>query len=69
MPAGPLAHICLLVTTSTARSRTGAVLGALDPAQLEEPIVRVERWEAGGDVMSLGDFVNPGGTRSSCSAR
>ena len=37
------------------------ILGELDPAQLEEPVVRVDRWEAGGDVMSSATFVNPDG--------
>ena len=64
VPAGPLAHICLARRrTSTRRSRTGARSSAeLDPAQLDEPVVLVDRWEAGEDVMSSATFVNPQGT-------
>lgn len=63
MPAGPLAHICMLVRDlDRAVEDWRKILAALDPGQLEEPIVRVERWEAGGDVMSSATFVNPRGT-------
>jgi methylmalonyl-CoA/ethylmalonyl-CoA epimerase len=62
MPAGPLAHICLVVCDldrAVADWRT--ILQELDPDQLEEPVVMVERWEAGDDVMSSATFVNPNG--------
>ncbi len=63
MPAGPLAHICLVVADlDRALEDWKAILGELDPGQLEEPVVVVERWEAGEDVMSSATFVNPSGT-------
>jgi len=63
MPSGPLAHICLLVRDlEHAIADWTTILGVLDPAQLEERIVRVDRWEAGDDVMSSATFVNPHGT-------
>jgi methylmalonyl-CoA/ethylmalonyl-CoA epimerase len=62
MPGGPLAHICLVVRDlEQAIADWTAILRELDPGQLEEPIVRVEKWEAGGDVMSSATFVNPTG--------
>ena len=70
MPGGPLAHICLVVSDlDRALADWRAILAELDPAQLEEPVVVVERWEAGEDVMSSATFVNPAGPRSSSSAR
>ena len=58
MPAGPLAHICFLVRDlDKALEDWKAILAELDPAQLEQPIVMVERWEAGEDVMSSATFV------------
>ena len=63
MPGGPLAHICFLVRDlDQAVEDWKTILGELDPAQLEQPIVMVERWEAGEDVMSSATFVNPGGS-------
>jgi methylmalonyl-CoA/ethylmalonyl-CoA epimerase len=62
MPGGPLAHICLVVRDlDRAVDDWKQILQELDPAQLEEPVVMVERWEAGGDVMSSATFVNPRG--------
>jgi methylmalonyl-CoA/ethylmalonyl-CoA epimerase len=62
VPAGPLAHICFLVSDlDRAIEDWRKILAELDPAQLEEPIVRVERWEAGEDAMSSATFVNPHG--------
>ncbi len=68
MPAGPFAHVC----SRRQRPRQGdrglaKILAELDPGQLEEPIVLVERWEAGEDIMASATFVNPSGWRSSCS--
>ena len=63
MPGGPLAHICFLVRDlDQAVEDWKTILAELDPAQLEQPIVMVERWEAGEDVMSSATFVNPGGS-------
>jgi methylmalonyl-CoA/ethylmalonyl-CoA epimerase len=62
MPAGPFAHICLLVRDlDKAIADWTAILSEVDPAQLVEPIV-VDHWEAGEDVMSSATFVNPGGS-------
>jgi methylmalonyl-CoA/ethylmalonyl-CoA epimerase len=63
VPGGPLAHICFLVRDlDQAVEDWKTILAELDPAQLEQPIVMVERWEAGEDVMSSATFVNPGGS-------
>jgi methylmalonyl-CoA/ethylmalonyl-CoA epimerase len=62
MPSGPFAHVCLLVRDlDQAIEDWRRILAELDPAQLELPIVRYDRFEAGGDVMSWATFVNPGG--------
>ncbi|MBM3676627.1 MAG: methylmalonyl-CoA epimerase [Actinobacteria bacterium] len=62
MPGGPLAHICFVVRDlDKAVADWTTILRELDPAQLSEPVVRVDRWEAGGDVMSSATFVNPAG--------
>ena len=53
MPGGPLAHICFVVRDlDKAVADWTTILRELDPAELSEPVVRVDRWEAGGDVMS-----------------
>jgi methylmalonyl-CoA/ethylmalonyl-CoA epimerase len=63
MPAGPFAHICFLVRDlAPALEDWKRILAELDPAQLEAPVVMVDRWEAGEDVMSSATFVNPSGT-------
>ena len=63
MPGGPFAHICLLVRDlDQAVEDWKKILGEVDPAQLEERIVFVDRWEAGEDVMSSATFVNPAGS-------
>ena len=63
MPAGPLAHICLVVSDlDQALADWRTILAELDPGQLDEPVVLVEHWEAGEDVMSSATFVNPQGT-------
>ena len=62
MPSGPLAHVCFLVKDlDQAIDDWRRILGVLDPAQLEEPIVRYDRFEAGGDEMAWATFVNPNG--------
>jgi methylmalonyl-CoA/ethylmalonyl-CoA epimerase len=63
MPSGPFAHVCLLVKDlDRAIEDWRRILAELDPAQLEAPIVRYDRFEAGEDVMSWATFVNPGGS-------
>ena len=63
MPAGPFAHVCFLVNDLDASIEAWTkLLSVVDPAQLEQPIVKREDFEAGGDVMSWATFVNPGGT-------
>lgn len=62
MPAGPLAHICFLVKDlDRAIEDWSKILGVMDPRQLEERIVRYDRFEAGGDEMAWATFVNPDG--------
>jgi methylmalonyl-CoA/ethylmalonyl-CoA epimerase len=62
MPRGPLAHICFLVRDlDQAVSDWQEILAELDPAQLEEPIVRYDRFAAGDDEMAWATFVNPDG--------
>jgi methylmalonyl-CoA/ethylmalonyl-CoA epimerase len=62
VPNGPLAHICLLVRDlDQAVEDWTKILKELDPAQLEQPLVRYDRFEAGEDVMSWATFVNPSG--------
>jgi methylmalonyl-CoA/ethylmalonyl-CoA epimerase len=62
MPSGPLAHVCFLVKDlDQAIEDWSKILGVLDPAQLEEKIVRYDRFEAGGDEMAWATFVNPNG--------
>ena len=62
MPRGPLAHVCFLVKDlDKAIEDWRKILGVLDPAQLEAPIVRYDRFEAGDDIMSWANFVNPDG--------
>jgi methylmalonyl-CoA/ethylmalonyl-CoA epimerase len=62
MPAGPLAHVCFLVRDlDRAIEDWRRILGVLDPAQLEEQIVRYDRFEAGEDEMAWATFVSPHG--------
>lgn len=61
MPNGPLAHVCFLVKDiEQAIEQWTTILSVLDPAQLEQPIVR-QHWESGDDVMDSATFVNPNG--------
>jgi methylmalonyl-CoA/ethylmalonyl-CoA epimerase len=62
MPSGPLAHVCFLVKDlDQATEDWSNILRALAPAPHEAKIVRYDRFEAGGDVMSWANFVNPDG--------
>ena len=62
MPSGPLAHICLLVKDlDKAIEDWTKLLEILDPAQLEERIVRYDAFEGGDDKMRWATFVNTGG--------
>jgi methylmalonyl-CoA/ethylmalonyl-CoA epimerase len=62
MPPGPLAHICLLVNDlDVAIDDWTKILGVLDPAQLEQQIVRYDAFEGGEDRMRWATFVAPGG--------
>src|SRR4051812_38110021 len=62
MPSGPLAHICLLVKDlDKAIEDWTTLLEILDPAQLEERIVRYDAFEGGEERMRWATFVNHGG--------
>src|SRR3954469_8602724 len=62
MPSGPLAHVCLLVKDlDRAIEDWTKLLEILDPAQLEERIVRYDAFEGGEDRMRWATFVNAGG--------
>ena len=62
MPSGPLAHVCLLVKDlDRAIEDWTKLLEILDPAQLEERIVRYDAFEGGEDRMRWATFVNHGG--------
>ncbi len=62
MPSGPLAHISFIVKDlDQAIENWTKILKILDPAQLEERIVRYDGFEGGGDRMRWATFVNPGG--------
>ena len=63
MPSGPLAHISLIVKDlDKAIEDWTKILEILDPAQLEERIVRYDEFEGGEDRMRWATFVNPGGS-------
>jgi methylmalonyl-CoA/ethylmalonyl-CoA epimerase len=62
MPSGPLAHICFLVRDLDAALESWRrILAVMDPGQLEEPVVRYDRFAAGGDEMAWATFVSPHG--------
>lgn len=62
MPSGPLAHVCFLVRDLDAAIEDWRrILAVMDPGQLEEPIVRYDRFSAGEDEMAWATFVNPNG--------
>lgn len=63
MPSGPLAHVCLLVhDLDRAIEDWTRILEILDPAQLEQRVVRYDDFEGGDDTMRWATFVNPGGS-------
>lgn len=63
MPSGPFAHVCFLVRDlSHAIDDWQKILAIVDPGQLEQPIVKMLDFKAGGDVISWATFVNPHGT-------
>jgi len=63
MPSSPLAHICLLVRDlDVAVNDWRGILAVLDPAQLEQPIVRYDEFEGGEDRMRWATFVTDQGT-------
>jgi methylmalonyl-CoA/ethylmalonyl-CoA epimerase len=62
MPSGPFAHICLLVKDlDRAVEDWTKLLEILDPAQVEEQLVRYEDFEGGEDRMRWATFVSHGG--------
>lgn len=63
MPSGPFAHVCLLVKDlDKAIEDWTKILNALDPGQLERPIVRYDEFEGGEDQMRWATFVADHGT-------
>ncbi len=62
MPSNAFAHVCLLVKDlDRAIEDWTKILRVLDPGQLEEPVVRYEQFEAGGDTMRWATFVSHAG--------
>jgi methylmalonyl-CoA/ethylmalonyl-CoA epimerase len=58
-----LAHVCLLVSDlDRAVEDWTKILSVLDPAQLEQQIVRYDEFEGGDDQMRWATFVSPTGT-------
>jgi methylmalonyl-CoA/ethylmalonyl-CoA epimerase len=58
MPSGPFAHVCLLVhDLDRAVEDWTKILRALDPQQLEQPLVRYEDFDGGGDRVRWATFV------------
>jgi methylmalonyl-CoA/ethylmalonyl-CoA epimerase len=63
MPSGPFAHVCLLVhDLDRAIEDWTKILSVLDPAQLEQRIVRYDEFDGGGDAVRWATFVNPNGS-------
>jgi methylmalonyl-CoA/ethylmalonyl-CoA epimerase len=59
MPSGPFAHISFIVRDLEASvANWTTILGALDPAQLEEPVVLYDEFEGGEDQMRWATFVS-----------
>ena len=62
MPSGPFAHVCLLVRDlDRAVDDWTKILAAVDPAQLEQRIVRYDEFEGGDDQMRWATFVSDHG--------
>lgn len=62
MPSGPFAHVCLLVKDlDKAVEDWTKILAALDPGQLEKPIVRYDDFDGGGDQVRWATFVSDHG--------
>lgn len=62
MPSGPFAHICILVSDlDQAIEDWRRILSVMDPGQLEQPLVRYDRFEAGEDEMAWATFVSDHG--------
>jgi methylmalonyl-CoA/ethylmalonyl-CoA epimerase len=62
MPNGPFAHVCFLVADlDKAVEDWIRILRVVDPGQLKEPLVKMEDFNAGEDVMRWATFVNPEG--------
>jgi methylmalonyl-CoA/ethylmalonyl-CoA epimerase len=62
VPSGPFAHVSLLVKDlDKAVEDWTKILRELDPGQLEQPIVRYEEFDGGGDKMRWATFVSDHG--------
>jgi methylmalonyl-CoA/ethylmalonyl-CoA epimerase len=62
VPSGPFAHVCLMVhDLDAAINDWTTILEALDPGQLEQPIVRYDDFTGGDDEMRWVTFVSPHG--------
>ncbi|WP_255209715.1 VOC family protein [Sphingobium xenophagum] len=64
MPSGPFAHVCMVVRDlDKAIEDWTRILRVLDPASLEERIVKYDEFSSGDDAgMKWATFVNNGGT-------
>ncbi|MFD2138604.1 hypothetical protein ACFSLT_31075 [Novosphingobium resinovorum] len=64
MPSGPFAHVCMVVRDlDTAIEDWTKILRVLDPASLEDRIVKYDEFSSGDDAgMKWATFVNPTGT-------
>jgi methylmalonyl-CoA/ethylmalonyl-CoA epimerase len=63
MPRGPFAHVCLMVhDLDRAVEDWTKILRALDPGQLEQPVVRYDEFSGGEDAMRWITFVSRDGT-------
>ena len=64
MPSGPFAHVCMVVRDlDKAIEDWTKILRVLDPASLEERLVKYDEFSSGDDAgMKWATFVNNGGT-------